>query len=150
MADMYWARLARVVPPRAGAINAGAPRAIVCTQSSVAVELDTDIFTFPLQNGQANGSATPGGYGRALVRFHAESNDIWVGFGQGPGVVANSAATTGNTVCAHIPVNQDRDWEIDPNIDKWVCARTQNGAGLTATLRYQIVSFPTVSPGGAG
>jgi hypothetical protein len=143
--SLYLDRLARVVPPRAGAtVGAGAPRAVACNAATTSFELDTDIFQLPLQN-NASGGGVPGSYGRALVRFHAESNDLWILFGSSSSVTANSAATSGNTVCAHIPANQDRDFELDPSIDKWCSATTQNGQSYTATLRYQIVSYPTRS-----
>lgn len=151
MADLYLARLARVVPPRGDAVNAGAPRVVACNAATASVELDTDIFqlAFTPQPGVASGKMPPGGYGRALVRFHAEGNDLYLNFGQASTVFANSAAVTGNTRCATIPAGQDRDYECDPAIDKWFSATTLNGSSLTATLRYQIVSYPTNS-GGAG
>jgi hypothetical protein len=155
MADKYLARLARVVPPRdtgpygtAGyAPAAPGRRAIACNVSTTSVELDTDIFQLTPVSG---GPATPGSVRDALVRFHAEGNDLYINFGAASTVVANSAAVSGNTMCDRIPAGQDRDYELNPSIDKWVSARTINGGALTATLRYGIVSFPTEGQPGSG
>lgn len=143
MSDKYIARLARVVPPRTGNV-----RAITNVSNATAsVELDNDIFQVaptgdanPL--GAANTPGRPGNYGKALMRVQAESNDVWVLFGKTSGVFANSAANTGANVCSHIPVNQDRDFEIDPQQDLFMSVTTQNGTTNTATARYWIVSFP--------
>jgi hypothetical protein len=145
---MYLDRLARVAPPRAGATaGAGACRAVACNASTTTFELDNDIFQVPPP---ANTPGTPGSYGRALVRFHAEGADLYILFGAANTVSANSAATSGNTVCARIPIGQERDYELDPNVDKFCSCTTINGGSLTGTLRYQMVSFPSSPNPGTG
>jgi len=112
------------------------------------VELDNDIFQFVPP---ANTPATPGQYGRALVRFQNDGAvNLYILFGAASTVTANSAAKSGNTQCPFIPPNQERDYEIDPKIDLWISARTANGVAGTTTLRYGIVSFPTQSSPGSG
>lgn len=148
--DLYLARLARVVPPRSNTVatsGGGACRAQPVTGVSASFELDNDIFQMPLANGATVGQPTPGNYGRALLRLHAEGNAIYFNASTTAGT-ANSAATgQGNTVCARIPADQDRDYEFDPNVDKFINVATQNGQGLSATIRYSIVSFPTNTQG---
>lgn len=120
----------RILPPRSGNC-----RALACTNSTAAQEIDNDIFQF-------SGSNLPGSYGRALMRCHAEGNDIYILFGSTNGVVANNAATTGATVCDRIPSGQEREYEIHPTVDKFFSATTANGTTNTATLRYRITTEP--------
>jgi|HubBroStandDraft_6_1064221.scaffolds.fasta_scaffold176285_2 hypothetical protein len=155
MGSLYLDRLARTVPPRdtgpMGTAN-GAPtapgcRVIAANNATTSVELDNDLFQF---TPPPNTPAVPGSYGRALLRVHAEGNDLYVLFGAASTVAANSAATSGNTQSDHIPAGQERDFEVDPTIDKWMSARTQNGSTNTATCRYRIVSLPTNTSPGSG
>lgn len=140
---MYLDRLARVCPPRASAtFGSGAVRVVACNVATTSVRLDNDI----LQNSAGN----PGSFGRALVRFHAEGNDLYLNFDTVSTVVANSAAVAGNTRAMRIPAGQERDWELDPSVDIWCQATTINGGALLATLRYQVVSFPTQGLPGSG
>ena len=139
--SLYIERLARVIPPRSGAsVGSGAARAIACNASTTSVELDNDIFQFAAV---ANAAGSPGGFGRASVQVTADGGDIWVNFGGASTVVANSAAVSGNTVADYIPAGKAMIYEIDPTIDKWISARTANGSGNTATLRYRIISPPS-------
>jgi hypothetical protein len=136
--SLYLDRLVRVCPPRSGATyGSGAARVVACNVNTASVELDSDIFRI---TGAANGS-----YGRALVEFYADGNDLYLNFGGASTVVANSAATSGSTVAACVPVSKWRFWELDPLVDLWMSARTISGNSLTATLRYRIVSFATRS-----
>jgi hypothetical protein len=130
-------RLARVVPPRQGNW-----RAIACNTATAAVELDNDVFQFALAATALGGPTPglPGNYGKALLRVQAEGNDLWINFGPTSSVQANSALLSANAAM-HIPVNQERDFEVDPALDKFLSAVTQNGSGNTATCRYGIVSF---------
>ena len=148
--DLYLSRLARVVPPRSNTIaqtGGGACRAQAVTGTSASFELDNDIFQLPLANGATVGQPTPGNYGRALLRVHAEGNPIYLNTSTTAGTANSAAVGQGNTVAARIPQDQDRDYEIDPAIDKYLNVVTQNGLGLTATVRYSIVSFPTNTQG---
>ncbi|HTQ45378.1 MAG TPA: hypothetical protein VMI75_21620 [Polyangiaceae bacterium] len=128
--SLYLEWLSRVVPPRPATV-----RAVAATNASANVELDNDVFQF-MQGG------APQSYGTALLRVQAESNDIYVLFGTSSNVAVNSAATSGNTVCSYIAAGQDREFEINPNVDKYMAYATKNGATSTATIRYWIVSFP--------
>lgn len=150
MTDIYLARLARVVPPRSNSYavtGGGAVRAQAVTSTSASYQLDNDIFQMPLANGATVGQATPGNYGRALLRLHAEGNPVYFNTSQAAGTANSAAVGQGNTVCGRIPADQDRDYEFDPTVDKFINVATQNGQGLTATVRYQIVSFPTNTQG---
>jgi len=145
---LYSVRLARVCPPRASVtFGSGAARAVACNNATTSVRLDNDIFQYPTP---ANTGARPGGVGRAIMRCHAEGGDIYINFDTVSTVVANSAATSGNTVSDRIPQNQEREYEIDPAIDLWMSPRTINGGAVTATLRYRITSFTTNPQGGSG
>lgn len=135
-------RLARVLPPRVGNW-----RAVTCNTATAAIELDNDIFQIPIPATAQNAAqpGLPGNYGRALMRVQAEGNDLWVLFGPTNAVQANSAVIgTANAAC-HIPVNQERDFEVDPTLDKFLSAVTQNGSGNAGTVRYGIVSFPSIT-----
>ena len=153
MSSLYLDRFTRVVPPRAGGTPAagqqpaGFCRAVACNNATTSFQLDNDIFQIGPAAGQAG---TPGGYGRALVKFHAEGNDLYINFDTASTVVANSAAVSGNTQCERIPAGQEREYELDPTIDKWCSARTINGQALTATLRYRTTSFPSQGQTGSG
>jgi hypothetical protein len=144
--SFYADRFYRQVPPRDGSKGpAGACRTLACNASTAAVELDNDVLQLPYvpQPGAPTGAVAPGTYGRALVHCMAEGNDLYLNFGQTNAVVANSAATTGNTQALYLPKGVwVPPFELDPAIDKWLSARTINGGGLTATLRYRVVSFP--------
>jgi len=149
MADLYLARITRIVPPRDGSMGpAGADRAVACNVATTSIELDNDILQLPNKSMAvpATTGVTPGSYGRALVHFMADGADLYLNFGQLASVVANSAATTGNTQAMLLP---NKTWippfELDPSVDKFVSARTIFGNTLTATLRYRVVSFPTNS-----
>lgn len=141
MSDKYIARLARVVPPRVNNV-----RQLNVSNTTSVVELDNDIFQFaPTGSASplgANVVGRPGNYGKALMRIQAVTNDVWVLFANVAGVTVNSAANTGNTIGGHIPVNQDRDFEIDPSFDKFMGVVTQNGTSNTGSAIYWIVSFP--------
>lgn len=130
----------RVVPPRAGSV-----RAVAANATSQAVQIDNDILMIAAGGSGAN---IPGNYGQALVRFHAENNDCYISFGSANGVAVNSAATSGNTVCARIPAGQERDFELSPSTDKYFAVATQNGGSLTATLRYWVTTYPKSRDGG--
>jgi len=134
---MYLDRPARVVPPRQGT-----GRVIACNASTTAVQLDNDIFQFPAP---ANTVGVPGSVGRALVQCVADGGDIWVLFGTTNAVAANSAATNAatNTIPDYIPAGKAMIYELDPQVDKWISARTANGGSATATLRYRIISPPS-------
>lgn len=140
--SMYLDRLARVVPPRANSV-----RNVACNAATAVIELDNDLFQLLAPT---NTAPVPGSYGRALLRLQAENSDVWVLFGQNNAVVANSAAITGATVCSHIPAGQDREFEVDPLIDKYLSATTINGGTSSANLRYWITSFPTQASPGSG
>ena len=138
---MYIDHAFRVMPPRAGqTYGSGAARAIACNAATTSVELDNDIFQF---TAAANNVGQPGNFGRALMQCTADGGDIWVNFGGASTVVANSAATSGNTVCDYIPAGKAMVYEIDPKVDLWISARTANGGSNTATLRYRIISPPS-------
>lgn len=141
MSDMYIARLARVVPPRENKV-----RQLNTSNVTAVVELDNDIFQFaPTEAASplgANVVGRPGNYGRALLRIQAVTNDAWVLFKSSNAITVNSAANTGNTIGAHIPVNQDRDFEVDPLVDSFMGVVTQNGTSSTGSVIYWIVSFP--------
>ncbi|MGA7122456.1 MAG: hypothetical protein WBY94_20305 [Polyangiaceae bacterium] len=144
--SLYVDRYTRVVPPRnggGGTVGQGIVRTYAATNSSTPVELDTDIFS---SLGVANAAAVPGAFGRAILSISAEGADVWVNFGSTSAFIANSAATstpgaTSANACWHIPNGQEREYEVDPLVDKWFCANTQNGQAGTATVRYRISSF---------
>lgn len=139
MSDLYLNRLVRVCPPRAGATRGpGSVRVQSVTGTSANYELDNDV----LQYTSASTQGPAGTLGRAMLRIHAESNDVYFLTGAANTVTANSAATSGNTMCWRCPKDQERDYEFDPNVDKFVAFVTLNGGGLTATVRYCVVSFP--------
>lgn len=135
-------RLARVVPPRLGNW-----RAIACNTTTASVQLNNDIFQVPIAATALGGAqpGLPGNYGRALLRVQAESNDLWILFGNTSSVLANSAVT-GVNAAYHLPSGQNADFEVDPTLDLWLSATTQNGGSNTATCRYGIVSFPQTNP----
>lgn len=135
MGNLYTDRLGRPKPPRQGEC-----RVVACNASTTSVELDNDIFQMA---NAANSPGVPGSVGRALCSFFAEADDVWIVFGSTSAVTANSAATSGNTVCEKIPNGKERTYELDPLVDKWFSARTLNGGGNTTNLRYRIVSFKT-------
>ncbi len=131
--SLYLEWLARVLPPRA----ANPPRVVAVTATSANIELDNDVFQFT--SGAAN---APQSYGAALLRVQAEANDVYVLFGGDNTVAANSAATAGATRCSYLPAGQDREFEINPSVDKWMAFSTKNAGTNTATIRYWIVSVP--------
>lgn len=138
MPGMYIDRLARVVPPRQNQC-----RVLACNAATTIQQIDNDIFQF---TPPANSAGVPGSFGRALMRCHAEGNDLYILFGStNAGYTANSASVSaaGANVCDRIPVGQERDFEIDPVVDKFFSCNTINGGALAGTLRYRIVSFPT-------
>jgi hypothetical protein len=138
---LYIEHAFRVIPPRSGnTMGSGAQRAIACNASTTSFELDNDIFQFAPA---ANTVGTPGGFGPALVQFTADGGDIYINFGPTNAVVANSAATSGNTVADKIPQDKALIYEISPKVDLWCSARTANGGSVTATLRYRIIGPPT-------
>lgn len=147
MADIYLDRITRIVAPRDGSTGpAGACRAVACNVATTSIELDNDILQLAnvSEAVPATTGVTPGSYGRALVQFMAEGNNLYLNFGQNASVVANSAATSGNTQAMLLVANTYvPPFEIDPKIDRFVSARTIAGGSLTATLRYRVVSFPT-------
>lgn len=141
MSDFRLLRLVRVPPPRSGASAgglAGCCRMVNVTATSASTQLDNDILQRPAP---ASGNVNPGSWGKALVRFHAENNDVWLNFSVAAGT-ADSTQTNAGTkanIVAHIPVNQERDYELDPTVDKFV--NYQSASGLTANLRYELVSL---------
>ena len=140
--SMYLDRLARVVPPRSGNV-----RAVACNVATAVIELDNDLFQLAAPT---NTAPVPGSYGRALLRLQAETNDLWVLFGPTNTVSANSAAVAGAGQCSHIPAGQDREFEVDPLVDKFLSATTVSAGSALATLRYWITSFPTQASPGSG
>jgi hypothetical protein len=149
--SIYLDRLTRIVPPRDASPcgNPAAPwtRAVACNVSTTSVELDNDVL---MMTPPAASPGVPGSYGRALFVCQAEGGDIYVLFGAASTVVANSAAVSGNTQCWRVPKDQEREFELDPNVDKWLSPRTINGGSVTATLRYRITSFPSQGQPGSG
>jgi len=135
MGDIFQDRVARPKPPRVGEC-----RVVACNAATTAVEIDNDLFQLATA---ANAAATPGSLGRALCSFFAESDDVWIVFGQTSNVVANSAATSGNTVAEKIPAGKERVYELSPAVDKFFSARTLNGGSNTTNLRYRLVSSNT-------
>jgi hypothetical protein len=136
-------RLARVVPPSLGGTSPARNPwyAVACNSVTAAQPLANTVFQ--KAGLDVFGNATPGlpgNYGRAILRVQAETNDLWLLFGNTSSVQANSAIV-GVNASMHIPVNQERDFECDPQCDLWLSAVTSNGAGLIGTCRYGIVSF---------
>lgn len=118
-----------VTPPREGSV-----RVLACTTSTAVVQLETDaMFT---KDGVSRAA------GPTIVRFHAQGGDIFVLFGLDNAVVSDPAAVAGDDRCDRIPADQERDYLINPKVDKFFSARTSTG---TATLRYRIAGPPTNS-----
>lgn len=133
MSGLYEEWLVRVVPPRSNNVRSVVAAANGASQN---VELDNDIFQF------TSGGATQS-YGVALMRVSAEGADAWILMGQTSAVVANSASTSNTaTMPWHIPSGQEREFEINPNVDKFMAYQ---GAG--ATVRYMITTYPKSSTG---
>jgi hypothetical protein len=147
MSTMYTDRITRVVPPRDATVGAGACRALACNAATTSVELDSDIFQMLAPT---NTAGVPGSYGRARIELHPEGNDVYVLFGGASSVAANSAAVAGNTQCMRCLEGYAYQFELDPNVDKWLSARTINGGSVTATIRYRIISFPSQGSPGSG
>lgn len=135
-------RLARVVPPRQGQTNSSTPWIAFATSSATASQSIANTV-MQLSGTDVYGNAIPGlqgNYGRGLLRVQAETNDLWILFGQSANVQANSAVL-GSNASMHIPAGQERDFEVDPALDKFLSAVTANGAGLTGVCRIGMVSF---------
>lgn len=150
--SLYLDRLTRVVPPRAvaslaGGGGSGAVRVVSATNANAVVQLDNDIFQPPAPGA---GAATPGGFGRARVRFSSDLNNCFINFDTVNTVVANSAALSGNTRAMLVPSGGFLELELDPAVDKWMAYSTINGGALVAFLRYQIISVPTQGLPGSG
>jgi hypothetical protein len=129
--SLYLEWLSRVVPPRPANL-----RVVAANNASQAIALASDIYTFTQNN-------SPQSYGTALLRIQNSdaTNAIFVNFGPA-NITANSAATSGNTVCSEIPAAQDREFEVNPSVDSYMAVVTANGTANTATIRYWIVSWP--------
>ena len=139
MSDGLWTQwIARVKAPRAGQVRALAGGAAAAT-----VELDNDIFQFTSQSPIA--PAVNMNYGQAIMRVYCTLGNATVLFGSSAAAVANVSAANNATAAnagATIASNTFQDFEINPNVDKFM-----GYIGNGTTIQYYIRTEPKSSTG---
>lgn len=145
MSEKYVEWFVRVVPPRGSTPNntLGNIRVAATSNVSSSVELDNDVGLFAFVGAGPLGNSTQS-IGPAILRVQAELADVYINFSTAAGT-ANSLATTGNTRASIVPAGQDRDFEVNPSVDKFLNFATINTGITTGFIRYWVTTFPQSS-----
>lgn len=139
MDSIYTAWITKRLPPRQQGASSTV-RVVSCNASTTAFELDNDLFQF---TAAGSAVATPGSYGNARLLVQNDgANNLYVLFGPNNAVAANSAASNAatGTTCILVPPNSEKDFYVEPAIDKFVSLRTPNGSANTTTARLYVLS----------
>ena len=117
----------KVLAPQAGKVTT-----LACTTTTASKDLtaDTNLYARPQDADEA---------GEVILTIQNTGTvDMGILFGPASGVIANTAATTGNTQCAVLAAGQERSYNVNPGKnEKYLSARTVSS---TATLTMWLSS----------